>query len=164
MSPSSFDFYSFFSLDGQFFNIFTLGEEGFQFVSFLVFPRMKRENRVTALSFKNSLSQERIRALVIRYFILLELEIVVPRRGDTVLHPSEGFCAIYVDYFKVGLRLPLFLFLIDILNHYELALPQLAPNVIRTVITFQLFCDYKRVGCFVSLFRRFFLLKSTGFL
>lgn len=68
----------------------------------------------------------------------------------------------YVDHFKAGLRLSLFPFLVDILTHYELALPQLMPNAIRTLIAFQLFYDRKRVRCSVALFMHLFLLKSAG--
>lgn len=106
--------------------------------------------------------QECLRALAAWYFVPPEQELVVPKSRDTVLHPPEGFCIVYVGHFKPGLRLPLFPFLVDVLIYYELALSQLVPNAIRTVVAFQLFCDCKRIRCSVGLFRRFFLLKSTG--
>lgn len=99
----------------------------------------------------------------VRFFVPTDQELIVPRDDDTVLHPPVGCCAVYIDHFKAGLRLPLFPFLFDILVYYRSTLSQLVPNVVCTVIAFQLFCDRKRVGCSVPLFRRFFLLKYTGF-
>lgn len=73
---------------------------------------------------------ELLHALAMRFFVPANQELVVPRGRDTVLHPPVGFSAVYVDHFKVGLRLPLFPFLVDIFVYYELALSQLVPNVI----------------------------------
>lgn len=146
---------------GNFFNTFTLCEEGLYPLSLHVLPLMAREDRITAFLYKNSLSQERIRQVSFCYFVPPKLEIVVPRRGNSVLHHPVGFIAIYMDCFKAGLRLPRFPFLTNILNYYQLALPQLAPNAVRTVIVFQFYCDYKVIRSSVSLFWRFFLLKSA---
>lgn len=53
----------------QFFKVFTFGKQGFRSVSFPIHPRLERENRVAALSYKNSLSPECVRTLAARYFV-----------------------------------------------------------------------------------------------
>lgn len=126
-SDSSFSSSSF----GQFFDVFSFGGEDFRSANLPVPPRTDGEGRAAASSFKNSLSREHVRTLAVHFFVPPDLEIAVPRRGDTVLHPQEGFCALYIDHFKVGLRLPLFPFLLVILAHYEIALPQLVPKLLE---------------------------------
>lgn len=132
---SSNSFYSS-SSKGLRFRFFLLGEEGFNSVSIPTLPSINGEHRVSASLFRNSLAPNRLHALAEQYYVLFDQEMLVPRSRDTVLHHPEGFCAIYVDHFKAGLRLPLFPFLVDILLHYELALSQLVPNAICTVISF----------------------------
>lgn len=144
------------SSSGDFFNAFIALEEGFYPVSLHVLLLMEREDRVAAFFFKNSLSPDRIRQLCFHFFVSLELEIVLPRRGDSVLHPSASFSTVYIDYFKAVLHIPLLPLHTDLLDHYQFALPQLVPNAIRTVIAFQLYYDYKIFRSSVSLFRRFF--------
>lgn len=73
-----------------------------------ILPRMTREDRIIACSFRNSLSREGIREITAFYFVSLEVKIAIPRIHDDVLHPSSGSCTIYVDHLKTDLRLPLY--------------------------------------------------------
>lgn len=93
-----------------------------------------------------------------------KLEIIVPQRGDSVLHPPIGFNAVYVDHFKAGLHLSLFPLLLNILDHYHLALSQLISNAIQKVVVFQIFCDSQKIRSSIDLFRRFLLLNLADFL
>lgn len=150
------------SSSGAHFRPFSLGEDGFRSCDIDILPPVGGESRVSASSYRNSVPKKRLHALAMWFFVPADQELIIPRGRDTVLHPPVGYCAVYVDHFKAGLRLPLFPFLLDILIHYELALSQLVSNAIRTLIAFQLFCDRKRVRCSIALFRHFFLVKSAG--
>ncbi|GMN70115.1 hypothetical protein TIFTF001_039159 [Ficus carica] len=52
-------------------------------------------------------------------------------RADTV---SEGWICMYIIYFECGLRLPISPLLIQSMNHYQLAIPQLMPNGMRVFL------------------------------
>lgn len=149
------------SYSGDLFCIFSLCEVGFSSMGLLVLPHLSKEGRIPALSFRNSLPRERVREIASHFFVPTEVEIAIPRMCNDVLHLPSGFYSIYVDQLKAGLRIPLFPLLVDILDHYHLALTQLVPNVIRIVFYFQLFCEQKKVWGSISLFSWFFLLKSA---
>lgn len=55
-----------------------------------------------------------------------------------------------------------FILLINLLDQYNISLTQIGPNFVRTVIAFQLFCDKNKVRWIVTLFRMFFMLKSSS--
>lgn len=90
-------------------------------------------------SYQNSMPRERLHAIVTRYFVPADQELVVQRVCDTVFHNPVDFCAVYIDHFKAALYLSLFSFLVDILVYYELALSQLVSNAVRTLIAFPTF-------------------------
>lgn len=70
-----------------------------------------------------------------------------------------GFLAAYLDKFRVGLTLYLFPFLLLILRHYIVALAQLMPNAIKTIIGFYIHYLKRGVEPSIVLFRCFFMLK-----
>lgn len=105
-SSTDFSFSS--SSSEDFFNVFPLREEGFYSLSLPFLSRIDEEDRIPGFSYKNSLSRECVWGISFCYFVPHELEIIDPRKGDSVFHPHVGFSAIYVDHFKVGLHLPIF--------------------------------------------------------
>lgn len=110
------------SVPSSSFELFSLGEDGYRSAELSVFPLVHGEDRVAPFACKSSLSCEHIRGVTARFFVPPEVEVAVPRRGDTVLHSPEGFCPFYVDHFKAGLLLALFPFLLAVLTYYDIAL------------------------------------------
>lgn len=67
------------SSSGNLFSIFLPKDEGFSDVNLTVTPHNPEENRISALSLRNSLSRERIKEIAALHFVPPEVEIVVPR-------------------------------------------------------------------------------------
>lgn len=136
---------------------FSLGGEGFYLEHFEMPERDADEDRFSALGVRNVLNEEKVKASVMTYFVPIEIEIAVPHKYDSVMRPPIGFCVVYLDYFRVGFRLPMFPLLVSFLNHYRISLSWLVPNAITMVIAFQLFCvrNEKRVASSVLPFRAF---------
>lgn len=77
------------------------------------------------------MDEERVRNLAMTYFTSPEIEIVVPRRYDSVMYPPVSFSSIYLDHLKARLHIPLFPFLVNIFNHYKVVLTYLVSNAVR---------------------------------
>lgn len=104
----------------DFFLVFSLRGEGF-FSTNLEMPNRDRNgDQFSAMCFRNSLNEERIRNLAMMCYTSPNIEIVVPRECNSVMYPLVGFSSIYFDHLNAGLRIPLFRLLISILGHYTL--------------------------------------------
>lgn len=117
---------------------------------------------LSTIGSKCSLDKEKIRWLTMRYIIPSDIEIAIPHKYDRVRYPPVGLSVLYINYLKVGLRLPLFHHLMNILEHYHIALTQLESNAIRIVVVSQFYYNKKKVESSVVLFKIFFRLKSAG--
>lgn len=91
------------SISGDSFCAFCLRKEGFYSVGLSILPWMSRKDRILASSFRNSLPQERIREIVLSFFVPPEVKIAIPRSGDDVLYSPIRFCSVYVDHLKASL-------------------------------------------------------------
>ncbi|GMN71317.1 hypothetical protein TIFTF001_051817 [Ficus carica] len=69
-----------------------------------------------------------------RYGFPNEVQIRLPFKGERADAVSEGWICMYTIYFECGLRLPLPPLLIRVMNHYNLAIPQLMPNGMRVFL------------------------------
>ncbi|GMN27825.1 hypothetical protein TIFTF001_044164 [Ficus carica] len=69
-----------------------------------------------------------------RYGFPNEVQIRLPFKGERADAVSEGWICMYTIYFECGLRLPLPPLLIQAMNHYNLAIPQLMPNGMRVFL------------------------------
>lgn len=74
------------SFFGEVFSVFSLREESFYSLGLPILLRMSGEGKMSVLSFRNSLPQEHLWEVPVRYFVSLEVEIVVPRHGDNIIH------------------------------------------------------------------------------
>ncbi|XBI07732.1 hypothetical protein VPH35_135587 [Triticum aestivum] len=72
--------------------------------------------------------------------------------------PPHGAVCVYAHALEAGMRLPLHPFFVDVLNHFNLAPTQLAPNAWRIIVGFLVLCHSARVPPSLAVFRRFFLL------
>ncbi|KAM3194965.1 hypothetical protein ACQJBY_071180 [Aegilops geniculata] len=72
--------------------------------------------------------------------------------------PPHGAVCVYAHALEAGTRLPLHPFFVDVLNHFNLAPTQLAPNAWRIMAGFLVLCHSARVPPSLAVFRRFFLL------
>ncbi|KAF7094007.1 hypothetical protein CFC21_096369 [Triticum aestivum] len=70
----------------------------------------------------------------------------------------HGAVCVYAHALEAGMRLPLHPFFLDVLNHFNLAPTQLAPNAWRIMAGFLVLCHLARVPPPLAVFRRFFLL------
>ncbi|KAL2230456.1 UNVERIFIED_CONTAM: hypothetical protein Sindi_1640000, partial [Sesamum indicum] len=93
----------------------------------------------------------------IKYYIPSSFEVIVPRSHDRMHRPPPGFCAFSLNHFDAGLRLPLALYVAQILRRLEICPMQLFPNSIRHII---LFVIIMRVHRFEPNFDNFWTLYS----
>lgn len=113
-----------FSRFGNSFFMFSLGGEGFSSTHLEMTNRDPTKVGFSALGFRTSLDRKRVRAMAMMYHIQPEIEIVIPRKHDSVMYPPVGLSAIYLDHLKVRFCISLFPLLINILSHYQIGLTQ----------------------------------------
>ncbi|GMN25026.1 hypothetical protein TIFTF001_043852 [Ficus carica] len=63
-----------------------------------------------------------------------EVQLRLPTNDERAYSVSEGRICMYTIYFESGLRLPLPPLLIQCMQHYQLAIPQLMPNGMRVFL------------------------------
>ncbi|GKU92994.1 hypothetical protein SLEP1_g6641 [Rubroshorea leprosula] len=75
--------------------------------------------------------------------------------------PRDHWMSVYAHYLAAGLRFPISKLLVGLLLKYSICLTQLAPNVIRVVIGFLLYCRAQGVRVpTVNMFKYFLVLKG----
>lgn len=88
--------------------------------------------------------------------------LIVPPEGAIVAEYPAGHAAIYTHHFEFGLRLPLYSFLVEITNAFNLCLAQLTPLVVRNLIVYiwvVRFLDFPQT---INLFLYIHWLKKNG--
>lgn len=87
--------------------------------------------------------------------------LLVSRRQDMVVAPSQVYCSLCIAQLAVGLMFVLLPLLVNILKHYNIALSQLNPNAIHVVVAIEV--HYRSLGVVTSLhlFRSYFFLKTN---
>lgn len=116
---------------------------------------------VIANDLHSHISEKKVRWMAKIYRVPSNVHLLILRRVDTILNLPIGFCFAYLDQFKDGLRIPIIPLLMEILEHYMIALSQLVLNAIRVIVGFERFYRDKKVVTSLSLFRAFFYLKSS---
>lgn len=85
----------------------------------------------------------------------------VPSYTDRVNRLSKNFVALYLDYFKVELHVPICELLYDILRYYRIHIFQLTLNDVHRVISFEILCNSEDRVSSIRLFRYFFQMKVS---
>ncbi|KMS95497.1 hypothetical protein BVRB_007690 [Beta vulgaris subsp. vulgaris] len=83
---------------------------------------------------------ENLRFLESSYFIRHPYALYIPEPVETVCTPPTGCIAIYKAYLEVGLRFPIDPFITEVLDSYGLALCQLMPNSVGSMVGFLAIC------------------------
>jgi hypothetical protein len=101
--------------------------------------------------------------LVGEYYHLGEgYKIRLPDDGETICCPPPGHIGVYLRHFEFGLRFPLNPHVEAILKAMNVAVGQLMPLAIRTIIAFVWTCLYKGEAPTVNLFRRLHHLRPSN--
>jgi hypothetical protein len=85
---------------------------------------------------------------------------VLPGEKDTICCPPPGHIGVYMKHLEHGLRFPLNEHLLAILKPMNVAIGQLMPLAIRTIVGFIWVCIWKGEAATVSLFRRLHHLQK----
>ena len=93
------------------------------------------------------------------FHIPTRVEVLIPGVKSRAQLPPMGWFYVYKDQLLAGVRFPLHPFLLDLLNHYQMPLAQIAPNGVRILIRFLLTYLENKVEPSVDLFRYFFQLR-----
>lgn len=89
---------------------------------------------------QSDMSERRVRSMGNQFRIPMEVHLLVPRKEYRVLNPPLGYCIVYHEQVRAGVRFPLLSLLIEVLSHYNLALTQLVPNAVRVIVGFERVC------------------------
>lgn len=80
----------------------------------------------------------------------------VPKDNERARYPPKDMVAVYVDYFKVGLRVPVCELLPRVLEYYGVHIIQLTLNAIGRIIGFEILCLAEDRDPSINLFRYYF--------
>lgn len=86
----------------------------------------------------------------------------MPEPSDRAHRSPKKQVPIYKDQLKGRLRFPLHALFKSILDHWVLSLAQFAPNTIRQIYGFIIYCKYLDTKPFLLLFRYFFLIQAIS--
>jgi len=87
--------------------------------------------------------------------------IVAPEVGQSICCPPPGHIGVYIRQLEYGLRFPLNEHVAAIISRMNVAVGQLHPLAVRTIIAFVWLCLYKGVVPSVNLFRRLHHLRPS---
>nr|AAY99341.1 unknown [Silene latifolia] len=88
-------------------------------------------------------------------------KIVIPKEGQAVCCPPKGCIGVYIRHLEYGLRFPLNAYVVAIIKAMNVAVAQLHPLAIRTIIGFVWLCLFKGEAPTVNLFRRLHHLRPS---
>ena len=107
--------------------------------------------------FNSDLSEDELRQFTSDYYIPLALHPVVPAANASIANFPQGKVGVYTRFFEfANQRVPISLFLCDILNHYRLHISQLHCIGAAKVTNFEVNCRLLAIEPTVHLFRAFY--------
>ncbi|XP_019178796.1 PREDICTED: uncharacterized protein LOC109173927 [Ipomoea nil] len=83
-------------------------------------------------------------------------------RGNITDPPLDKYFGVHLLSLQVGLRFPLHRFVIDFMNHYEIAPGQLVPNGHRVIAGFLAICKDKGIEPMLDLFQALFIVGRAS--
>ncbi|OMO62056.1 Transposase (putative), gypsy type [Corchorus capsularis] len=112
----------------------------------------------------NCLTLEEINKLRCEYSIPGEYVIDVPAETGRIIEDhGKNKMWVYRDSLVAGLRFPLHPFILELLNHYRLALHQLVPGSWRSIVGFITLCRALSHPALLNVFRKFFSIKKSPY-
>ena len=107
--------------------------------------------------FNSDLSEDELRQFTSDYYIPLALHPVVPAANASIANFPQGKVGVYTRFFEfANQRVPISLFLCDILNHYRLHISQLHCIGAAKVTNFEVNYRLLAIEPTVHLFRAFY--------
>ena len=105
----------------------------------------------------SDISEDELRQFTSDYYIPLALHPVVPAANASIANFPQGKVGVYTRFFEfANQRVPISLFLCDILNHYRLHISQLHCIGAAKVTNFEVNCRLLAIEPTVHLFRAFY--------
>ena len=132
--------------------------------SFCGFPARERdiattESNFVLLSFQSEMIEQDIIMLLEQYQIPLIFQLEVSRPDDRVYHLPLRCMGFYEECFWTGLRLPLHLFFVILLQYFKISLCTVVPNAWQHICRFTAVCVLTEVVPNVTFFRFLLNLK-----
>ena len=107
--------------------------------------------------FSSLIKESDLREFCFEYYIPNAVHPTVPEPGETVLDFPAGKIGVYTRFFEfANQRVPLSVFLCDLLNFYTLHISQLHPLGAAKISNFEINCRLLTIIPTVSLFRAFY--------
>lgn len=119
-------------------------------------PKKVIEYTRSALAFVN------VATVVKNYHIGSSDVVSVPKDDERARYPPQDMVALYTDYFKAGLRVPVCELLQRVLDFYKIHITQLTPNAVGRIIGFKVLCQAEERDLTIGTFRYFFQMKISG--
>jgi len=100
-----------------------------------VFSTLRVVKAFSTLDEKCGLDVETLSRFRDRFQFPNRVRIRLPRKAERARHFSPGEVCFYEATFQSGLRLPVHPFIMELLNHFNIALGQLMPNSWRIIVS-----------------------------
>ena len=100
-----------------------------------VFSTLRVVKAFSTLDEKCGLDIETLSRFRDRFQFPNRVRIRLPRKAERARHFSPGEVCFYEATFQSGLRLPVHPFIMELLNHFNIALGQLMPNSWRIIVS-----------------------------
>ncbi|GKA76383.1 hypothetical protein Tco_0782844, partial [Tanacetum coccineum] len=115
---------------------------------------------------KCSLTHKALDAFCTKNYILDKVHLVLPNQNDTMHERPAGKIRLYTRFFDyANFRLPLSVFLVDVLRHFRINISQLSMIGVSKVSYFKILCRIYGVIPTVGLFRCFYVnSKKNGWM
>ncbi|GJU23472.1 hypothetical protein Tco_1156814 [Tanacetum coccineum] len=115
---------------------------------------------------KCALTQKALDAFCSKYHIPDEVHPVLPNQNDTMHERPAGKIGLYTRFFDyANFRLPLSVFLVDVIRHFRINISQLSVIGAAKVSHFEILCRVYEVIPMVGLFRCFYVnSKKNGWM
>lgn len=103
------------------------------------------------------MDEDELRQFTLDYFIPLALHPVVPKADTSITDFPEGKIGVYTRFFEfANQRVPISLFLSDVLNFYRLNISQLHCIGAAKIADFEVNCRLLAINPTINLFRAFY--------
>lgn len=109
---------------------------------------------------KSSLSSIGVGNVVKNCHIESSSEVRVLKDDKRARYPPKDMVAVYIDYFRVGLRVLVCELVPRVLEYYGVHITQLTPNAIGKIIRFEILCRAEERDPSIEVFRYFFQMKQ----
>ena len=111
----------------------------------------------------SSVTQAKLSDFVDRYFPGRVGSFVIPRKGETVMSPPNGYVAIYMKSFSMcNVRYPFSNFFLSVLKHYGRHVSLMHPQGHSKIMAFEIMCRALGGEPSVEMFRRFATICDAG--